>query len=98
MEPSTVKPIELVQLIKEDTPALLGKFSEKKAAALIRAALVQLGKQIDAMDKGVIQVAGLGNFRAMQVKEKKDEETKIVKKIVFRVVKPKVKATERTVE
>ncbi|MGZ8151553.1 MAG: hypothetical protein ACXW0Q_01195 [Methylovulum sp.] len=84
-----MKPIEIVELIKKESPELLGKMSEGKAAKIIRAALVQLGKQLEETDEGVLKVAGLGNFQIKQ-REKEKEGKKITTKVItLRVIKPK---------
>lgn len=87
-----MKPIEIVELIKNENPDLLGKIPDAKAARIIRAALIQLGKQLDALDEGVVKVPGFGNFRALHVEQEKEGKKVITKRILFRVVKPKTKA------
>ena len=76
---------DIVELIKAEKPGLLGKMPEKKAAALIRNAFIQLGKQIESADAGnVVRVRGLGNFRVKQVERETDGKTTSEKRVVFR--------------
>jgi len=86
-----MKPIELVELIKEKRPNLLGKMPEKKAAAVIQAALGELGRHIAAAEEGAVRVPGMGTFRIRMVEMEKDGEDVTVKRIVFLAAKPKSK-------
>ncbi len=86
---------EVVELIKKEKPNLLGKMSEKKAAALVRNAFIQLGKHIDTTGEGVIKVPGFGNFRVNQVEREKDGQKVTVKRVVFRVTHPKEKDKQK---
>lgn len=85
---------EVVELIKTEKPTLLGKMSEKKAAALIRNAFIQIGKRIDSMDAGEVKVRGLGNFRIKQVERNKDGKNTVVRRVIFRS-KPLKKKTQQ---
>lgn len=89
-----MKPIEIVEMIKLENPELLGKMPEKRAALIIKEVLAQIGKQVSAMDEGVLKVPGFGNFRVKQVERKKDgeSETVMVKRVIFNAAKPKVAA------
>ena len=82
---------EVVELIKKEKPNLLGKMSEKKAAALVRNAFLQIGKHIDAAGEGVIKVPGLGNFRVKQVERERNGQKVNVKRVAFRVTRRKNK-------
>ena len=86
-----MKPTELVELIKEKKPNLLGKMPEQKAVALIRVALAELGRHIAEAEEGVVKVQGMGNFRIRMVGQEKDGENLTVKRIVFLAAKPKNK-------
>ena len=86
-----MKPIEIVELIKISKPKLLGKMPDARAAKIIRAALVQLGKHIDAENEGVVKVPGFGNFKIRQVEREKGGQKKTVKAIAFRAAKKKIK-------
>jgi hypothetical protein len=82
-------PIEIVEIIKGENPWLLGGMPGNKAAQLIREALNQLGKHIDAQAEGVVKVPGFGNFRIGFVEREKDGQKATVKRIMlFRPVKP----------
>jgi hypothetical protein len=84
-----MKPTELVELIKEKRPKLLGKMPEKRAVALIRVALAELGRHIAEAEEGVVRVLGMGAFRIRMVEQEKDGENVTVKRIVFLAAKPK---------
>lgn len=80
-----MKAKDVVELIKTEKPALLGKMSEKKATALIRNAFILLGKHIESANVGdVVKVRGLGNFRGKQVEREKGGKKMTVKRISFR--------------
>ena len=87
-----MKPIQLVEQIKKDKPELLGNLPEKKAAALIRQALILLRKQIEAADEGGVKVPGFGNFSVQQVEREKEGKKITKKRVIFRADKPKSKA------
>ena len=86
-----MKPDELVVLIKEKRPNLLGKIPEQKAVALIRVALAELGRHIAEAEEGVVRVPGMGNFRIRMVGQEKDGKKVSVKRIIFLAAKPKSK-------
>jgi hypothetical protein len=83
-----MKPIEIVERIKAEKPELLGKVPDKKAAQIIRAALLVLGKQVASMEDGVAKVPGLGNFRVKMVEREKDGQKVKVRKVGFANAKP----------
>lgn len=84
-----MNPTELVELIKEKRPNLLGKMPEKRAVALIRVALVELGRHIAEAEEGVVKVPPMGTFRVRMVEQEKDGENVTVKRIIFLAAKPK---------
>lgn len=86
-----MKLIELLKLLKNENPKLLPNFPEEKAVALLRAAFVQLRKQIDEMSDGILLVPGLGNFKIAVVEREKDGKKVTNKHIVFRPSNPKEK-------
>ena len=92
-----MKAMEVVQHLKSEKPNILKNIPEKKAAALIRSALAELGRQIDSTDDGVIKVQGLGRFRVRQVERNKNDQKVTVKRIVFHPMKSK-KGTEENEE
>lgn len=67
-----MKPMELVELIKVQNPKLLGNVSDKKAALIIRTALMKIGEQVAAAEEGVVKFPGLGNFRIRNIEREKD--------------------------
>lgn len=87
-----MKAIEIVESIKQSNPDLLGKLPDQRAVTLVQAVLAELGKQLDAVDNGVVKVQGFGNFRIKHVEREKDGQTVNLKRIAFRKVKRKAKA------
>jgi nucleoid DNA-binding protein len=88
-----MKTTEIVELIKQSNPKLLGKMPDAKMAKIIAAILREIGKQVSATESGDVKIAGLGTFKVRQVEREKDGNTVSVKKIAFRSVK--LKATEK---
>ncbi|MBU0689903.1 MAG: hypothetical protein KJ850_03020 [Gammaproteobacteria bacterium] len=82
-----MKPDEIVEQIKKNKPALFEKVPEKQAVVLIRLALAQIGKQIEATNEGVVKVPGFGNFRVRVVETEKDGEKVAVKRVLFNTAK-----------
>ena len=95
-----MKPMEIVKAIKEETPNLLGKTPDKKAAQIINAALKHIKLEISTAVPGRIVVPGLGVFVVKKVEIEKDGEKRIVDRIGYRIPKgkKKVKATEASVD
>ena len=93
-----MKAIEVVKHLKKERPDMLGNIPEIKAAALIRNALAQIGKQIDATDEGVIKVQGFGKFRVRQVEREKDGQKVTIKRIIFRPIGSNAKDEPQNVE
>jgi nucleoid DNA-binding protein len=89
-----MNPSELVELIKKEKPELLEKLPEKRVAALVREALVQISKQLDAVEEGVVKVAGFGTFNVRQVVRKREGKDVTVKQVVYRAPKPKQDAQD----
>ena len=85
-----MKALEIVEIIKKDKPELLGNVPEKRAAALIREAFVQLLKKLDEQNEqdGMIRVPGLGSFRTRIAEKVKEGQKVSEKRIMFRPAKP----------
>lgn len=79
-----LKPIDLVALIKQAHPKLLGKLDDKAAAFLVRATLEQISEAIAANSEGIMRFPGLGNFTTRQVLRNKDGEQISVKQVIYR--------------
>lgn len=82
-----MKVIELIEAIKNEQPDALGKVADKRAARIVRAALAEIARQIDASEEGTVKIAGLGNFRVRNVKRGKEGEEKTVRRVAFRAAK-----------
>jgi hypothetical protein len=74
---------ELVERMKAAKPSLLDEMPEKRAAALIHHGLVQLGKHLEGVEDGVVNVPGLGRFVVARVEEEQDGENKTTKRVRF---------------
>ena len=88
-----MKPIEIVEKIRATNPAVLGKMNDKVAAQLIRSALSEIRKQLTAVNEGVVEVNGLGNFRVKHVEKEVDSAKVAIKRILFVAAKPMDEAT-----
>ncbi len=87
-----MKAIEIVELIKQENPKVLGQMSDDKAAKIVSAALRQINKQLHQATEGSVKILGLGAFGVRQVEREKEGQTQSVKKISFRAAKLKAKA------
>ena len=86
--PTLLKPADMIRLVRKESPKLLAQVPDKRAAALVRAALNQLGKRIKAVEDGVVKVPGFGNFRMRQIEREKDGKKVTVTRTIFRAAKP----------
>lgn len=86
-----MKITELIARVKEANPALMGnKAQEKLAARILRSAFGIIGEEIETTDKGVLGIAGLGQFRVRNVEGKnKEGNVETRRTVVF--VRPKGK-------
>lgn len=87
-----MNPNEIVELIKNENPEFLGKMPEKRAAKIIREALIQLAKHVDSVEEGMVKVPGFGNFNIKNIEREKDGQKVKVRKVIFN--KAKTKSTE----
>jgi len=79
-----MRPIELVEILRQENPDLLGNIPDKRVARIIRLALARLALEIDAADEGVVKVLGFGNFRIRQIEQEKAGETVKIRRVIFR--------------
>ncbi|MDD5275251.1 MAG: hypothetical protein PHR16_04130 [Methylovulum sp.] len=91
-----MKPIEIVELIKQETPKVLGKTPDERTAKIIFAALRQISKQLDQTTEGNVKIPGLGVFNIRQVEREKEGQSVSTKKISFRAAKLKAKEGKAT--
>jgi len=80
---------ELVDQVKATAGKQLEAVPDPKARALVRAALAEIGKQIEAGGEEPVRIPGLGVFRSSEVEREKDGQKSVVKKITFRPTPPK---------
>jgi hypothetical protein len=84
-----MKSTEIVELIKQSNPKILGKLPDAKVAKIVAATLREISKQVSSAEDGTLKVAGLGSFKIRQVEREKDGQKKTVKKVSFNSVKAK---------
>lgn len=80
---------ELVGEIAKNNPKSLAGVSEKKAAAIVRAAFEYIAETVANSTDEVVKIPGLGQFRARQVEREVDGETVVKRQVIFRPAKPK---------
>ena len=85
-----MKAIELAEFIKQANPELLGKTPKAKVARIIAAAFAQIGNQLEQTTEGAVKFPTLGTFTIKQVEREKDGQKLTVKKIGFRIARPKL--------
>lgn len=78
-----MKPIEIVELIKDHSPELLGKIPDQRAAAIVRSALFQILKHVTILDEGTLKIPGFGQFVVRQVAQGEGSHA-MVKRVFFR--------------
>ena len=88
-----MKPIEVVKLIRKSKPKLLGQMPDERAAKIIFAALVEIRKEVESTNEGMLRVGGLGRFNVRNPKPKEGQDEQPKKRIFFRPAKPKQKVS-----
>ena len=78
-----MKPIEIIEQIKQTNPAALKGVDDKTAVRLLRLVFADIAKQVSASEDGVVAVAGLGRFRVRTVEVEKEGVKTSVKRILF---------------
>jgi len=89
-----MKASEIIELIKQSKPKLLGDITDEKAAKIVSAAFSQLNKQLTEAPDGKVVIPSLGIFKVKQVERQKDGQTVKGKKVSFRASKLKAKGTK----
>ncbi len=84
-----MKALEIVEKIKQESPALFGGMPDKKAVRLVKEVLSQVAKQVESAEDGKLSVPSLGTFRVRQVERDKEGEKVSIKKIGFKLAKIK---------
>ena len=79
-----MRPIELVEILRQEEPELLGRIPDNRVARIIHSALIRLALEIDATDEGVVKVPGLGNFRIRQIEWEEAGHTEKIKRVIFK--------------
>ncbi|TAN70421.1 MAG: hypothetical protein EPN17_05320 [Methylobacter sp.] len=86
--------LELVQAAQVARPKAFGKINEKRAVAIIQAALGVLNKTIKNTEEGEVVLPVLGTFVAKNVKVKKEGVQTTRRRVVFNAQKTKKKAVK----
>lgn len=86
--------LELVQAAQAARPKAFGKINEKRAVAIIQAALGVLNKTIKNTEEGEVALPVLGTFVAKNVKVKKEGVQTTRRRVVFNAQKTKKKAVK----
>ncbi len=86
-----MSPIELVEILRQESPEFLGKVPDKRAALIIRAALARLAQEIRTCNEGVVKVQALGNFRIRNIEKVQDGQKAVLKNVMFNAAKPGIK-------
>lgn len=84
--------LELVQAAQISKPGVFSKINEKRATAIVRAALAELNKEIKKTEEGKVTVPVLGTFVAQKLKVQKEGSETIRRRVVFSASKAKGKA------
>lgn len=86
---------EIIKLIKEENPEILGNLSEKRLIAIIRQVFIQIAKKLEDHEEGPVRVPGLGDFKIRMIEIEKDGKKESVRRIVFRPIVPKNLTTDQ---
>lgn len=78
-----IKPIEIIQKIRQTNPEVIGKVPDPRAAAILRAAFADIAKSVLATVEGEVQIPGLGRFVIKQIQREVDGESNTIKRVVF---------------
>src|SRR5690625_3104010 len=87
--PEVLRADALVERMKFQNPDLAGNISDKRLAAIVRAAVQALAAEINAREAGRFRVPGLGNLAVREVERERDGEMVRSKRIFLRLAQPK---------
>jgi hypothetical protein len=76
----------LVRLAKNNTPEL-APLSDKQAVALLSSVFGQINQQAASMDKGALNIVGLGKFQIRQIGRVKSGQEILAKRVIFHPAK-----------
>jgi len=80
-----MKMSEFVKAIAASNERAFANVSEQQAQRIAAAILRDIAARLEALEEGKLTVPGLGNFR---VKEGKNKQGELVKRIIFRPAQP----------
>ncbi len=78
-----MKPIEIIQHLRQTNPVVLGKVPDPRAASILRAAFAEIFKSVRDPTSGVVQIPGLGGFVVSQVQREVDGEVHSIMGVTF---------------
>ena len=84
--------LELVEAAQVAKPKAFGKVNEKRAVAIIQAALGVLNKTIKDTEEGQVVLPALGTFVVKKVKAKKEGVEMTRRRVIFNSQKAKKKS------
>lgn len=87
--PATIRPMDIINRIKEEKPELLGKLTDRKANQLLHFAYTQIIEKVATLDEGVVKISGFGNFRVQQLKREKNGKTTTLRRVTIKLAKAK---------
>lgn len=92
--------LEIIQAARAEKAEAFGKVADKRAVAIVRAVLDELGKQVkDAQEgEGDVTLAGFGKFVVKKSEVEKDGKTVSKSRVVFRPAKAKKKKSAEAAE
>jgi hypothetical protein len=78
-----MKPVEIIQQIRQTNPDVLGKVPDPRSAVNLRAVFADIAKSVRASSSGEVQIPGLGRFVIKQIQREVDGESHTIKRVVF---------------
>jgi nucleoid DNA-binding protein len=85
---------EIAAAIKAESPKMVEGFTEEAVERVVRGALAQISKAIEAQESGPIAVAGLGRFVVKMAEAKGEAGGEKIRKISFKAA-PEVTDAKR---
>lgn len=79
-----MKPIDIVQRIRNHQPEVLGKMPDARAAALTRAVLKEMAQIISETREGQLKFPGFGTLSVRQVQTEQGGQQRTVRRVVYR--------------
>lgn len=90
-----MKPIEIVQSMREAQPEVFGSMKDQRAAGIVRGVLHHLAQTLQGAPVGRLLVPGLGVFVVREVEVEKDGVKSTQRRVVYRAPKPGAAGAEQ---